>query len=352
MFRASRLSWCSLVFLRVLVSSWYFFWLPARNPDGRRPGQLTIVLLDTHIVIRCAGRGFRVGERESAFRLAWLNTVEIAVVLDDVHTLDGRCADRMDLQLRRGSDRDRCSHQMLAALRVDQSVVEQDVVGCTVSPAGAHRIDQLPPGQPGYIKARVRKMRRNVVGACLDTQFVTLGERIPVETKGAVAALEKVRPVGGGALGRPFILVRIAEALIDLDQRLQRWVVVAPVGPLIGSNGVGERDSAVVPEVLVQFCRAFLSLTLIKAAGKGPHSPVIKNNITVAVGIGETALVAEEGRERIRYHEKVTRFLRPPPRVFEIVAGPMIGYCDKIQSRSIECITIEVKQRPISYPID
>ena len=115
---------------------------------------------------------------------------------------------------------------------------------------------------------------------------------------------------------------------------------------------MSERDSAVLPEILVQLCRALLSLTLFKAAGKGPHSSVIKNNITVAVGVGETALVAEEGRERIRYHEKVTRFLRPPPRVFEIVAGPMIGYRDKIESRRIESIAIKVKQRPVSNPID
>src|SRR5215831_2649594 len=188
-------------------------------------------------------------------------------------------------------------------------------------------------------------MRRPMIRAGLHAQFVTLGERIPPETLRLPATLLRVRIQRRRRLGRAFIFVTVAIALIDLDHRLDFRVVVAPVGALVRRRRMRHGDAVVPLQILIELGGADAAGSLVRRDRQWPRTAVSEDRISMAVRKSQTALRAIKRCECSRYLEQIDELLVLPPRELLVVSRLMIRERDVIEGRGVEPVTIAFKQR-------
>ena len=130
--------------------------------------------------------------------------------------------------------------------------VEHDVIGRGVAVALLESVDErLARGVLG-VHDGVAPVGAHVVAARLESEFVALLERVPDETlrlPPADVRLFRGRP------RRAEVFIIMAVPLVNLDDRLDVGVVVAPVGSHVGGGGVRGTDAAEVLEVVVKHFR-------------------------------------------------------------------------------------------------
>src|SRR5437016_4374803 len=100
-----------------------------------------------------------------------------------------------------------------------------------------------------------------------------------------VAPLRSVGP------GRILVFVGGIESLVDLDQRLQLRVVVAPVGALVRRAAVRRSQTAELPQIRVEDRpRVHLACLLVPRNGKLAIAALREERVAMAVGIRQTSL--------------------------------------------------------------
>src|SRR5439155_2222570 len=98
---------------------------------------------------------------------------------------------------------------------VGHAHVEDDVVGRAVAVAPPHRVHQPLAAPVLRDHTTVGDVGRDVVGAGLHSQPISLGPGVADVAGRLVTPLVRLGPVGRGGLGRTFALGRGAHPLID-----------------------------------------------------------------------------------------------------------------------------------------
>src|SRR5437762_930907 len=94
----------------------------------------------------------------------------------------------------------------------------------------------------------ITHVRADMIARALEPKPIALVEGIPDEALGLVATDLRVRR---GRAGRSEMLVIVPMPLVNLDDRLDDWIVIAPVGAHTGGTGVRGADPAEVAKVRV-----------------------------------------------------------------------------------------------------
>src|SRR5271154_4739091 len=79
-------------------------------------------------------------------------------------------------------------------------------------------------------------------------------------------------------------------SLVNLHQRLQIGIIVAPVSPLARRERVLHTDPPILPQVRIQKAAAvYLASVLVRANRQGTHTPVIEHYIAMAIRVSVAA---------------------------------------------------------------
>src|SRR5262249_52245450 len=140
-------------------------------------------------------------------------------------------------------------------------------------------------------------------------------------------------------------------ALIDFDQGLNFTAVIAPVCAHQRRGGVGHGDSLGAPEIFVQLGGVLRSVLFLRSPGQSPYAATGPDQIAVAVGETQAALIGEHGRESSPVMKQVVRFLDDPPEVLNIVTGVVVGDGGVVELGRVDGITVEVPNRSIEIAV-
>src|SRR5437879_3573329 len=117
----------------------------------------------------------------------------------------------------------------------------------------------------------IAHVRAHVIAGALEPKTITLVEGVPDEALGLVTTNLRV----GRGLARPAeMLVIVPMPLINLDDRLDDRIVIAPVRAHAGGTGVRGADPAEVAEARVEqlgIGSTFLGRPVQIASGQGPN---------------------------------------------------------------------------------
>src|SRR5205823_3012953 len=108
-------------------------------------------------------------------------------------------------------------------------------------------------------------------------------------------------------------LIVHAAALINLDHRLNAWIIVAPVGAHAGGTSVRGADAVELLEILVEHLRIG-GVNDVVTIGFGQarqraDAAAGENDVAVAFGIGDAPLIGIGRIEKAGNAESVGRFL-------------------------------------------
>src|SRR5260370_30501307 len=147
-----------------------------------------------------------------------------------------------------------------------------------------------------------------MIGAGLHAQLVAFGPGIPDVAIGAHALMHFGFALLPGARGAGGLVVRF-ETLVDLDQRFEGGIVIAPVGSLLGGGGVRRGDAIGLAQVGIEN-RPTASGALGFGLADAQHrlAALSPDHVAMAVGIPDAALVSLERDEPARHVVTVFRF--------------------------------------------
>ena len=292
-----------------------------------------------------AGRNVAVDEGQLDFLVEVLAVVEEGLVADDVDLLDAGGADHLDDQFEAARDLGDVALQVLPAVRA-HPVVEDDVVRRGVGVPLPHRVEQAFGGEVLGDRGGVGDVGRDVVRGSLHAELVALGPGVPDEAGGPKTALLAARFLAGGCSGSPFVLRGRPIALVDLDQRFDLGVVVAPVGAHAGSRGMGDRDRVVLPQIREQPGGAFLALRLGLGDRQGRDAALRGQDVPVAARVADAALVGVDRHEAPRQPEDVGDLGMEPVDVLDVLAAAVVVLADaeEVEFGGVEGVTVGLHQ--------
>jgi hypothetical protein len=96
-----------------------------------------------------------------------------------------------------------------------------------------------------------------------------------------------------GGFGRSLVLIRVAGALIDFDQRLHVFAVVPPVGSHVGRRGMRHGDAAGLFQTAKKLTRSFNAGELLERWWQGAHTAPAVDHVAMPVGIEQAPLISE-----------------------------------------------------------
>ncbi len=150
------------------------------------------------------------------------------------------------------------------------------------------------------------------------------------------------------------VLVRIANTLIDLDERLGLRVVLPPVGAHAGAAGVRGADAAQFVEVLVEHRGVEVAavhvghhVAIVHETGEGPDAPIGEHHVAVAAGVADAALIGEHRDERRRVVVQVGGLLDEPPGVLLAAAVVVVAVADPVEPAGVERVPPHVLEHPV-----
>ena len=153
------------------------------------------------------------------------------------------------------------------------------------------------------------------------------------------------------AARRPFALVVVAIALIDLHHRLDQRIVVAPVGAHARGAGVAGADAVEVLQIGVEHLGvggAGLLVAVHVAAGQGANAAPGEDHVAVPVGPLDAALVGVGGDEPGRVVVDVHGLLDDPPGVLVAEAVVVVAVAQPIHVGRVLGIAPHVLQRTVA----
>src|SRR6185312_17497886 len=146
----------------------------------------------------------------------------------------------------------------------------------------------------------------------LETEPVSLRERVPDVPRGPQLTVHRSHPRPEGPR-RSFGLRRSVVALVDFHDRLESWVIVAPVGALVCGGCVTCSDPVVLPQIRIEDGPGVHeALILLPANGQRAHSSFREHDITVTVRVRDAPLIPEERDEVARQMVEIVGLLPAP----------------------------------------
>ena len=178
-------------------------------------------------------------------------------------------------------------------------------------------------------------------------------QRVPDHAVRLEPADRLVGPAGHARSAQ--VLVGAADALVDLDDRLDLRVVVAPVGPLVGRRGVRGTDAAQLVQVVVEH----LGIVVVNARSarrarqprQGADAAAGEHHVAMAVGIGHAPLVGEHGGERGGNVVELGRLLDQPPGVLLAAAVVVVAVADPVEAGAVDRVAPHVLEGTVAAAV-
>ena len=156
------------------------------------------------------------------------------------------------------------------------------------------------------------------------------------------------------AARRARVLVVVPVPLVDLDNRLEFGVVVAPVGAHGRGAGVGRADRAKMLQVGVQHLgvgRALVRRPLQIAAHQRPNAALRHHDVAMAVGVDDAPFVGHGRDEAGRMVDDVGHFLDLPPHVLAAVAVVVVAVAHPVQVPGVQGVAPAILEQAVDVAV-
>src|SRR5687767_9631555 len=129
----------------------------------------------------------------------------------------------------------------------------------------------------------------------LHAELQALSQRVPEESCGPKATVNWNQEIRRLSQRSALVFVVCVITLVQLNQRLQFRVVVAPVCPLARGQGMFHAYSPVLAQIRVKNrTRIQLALVLFQGYRERANAAVIEDDVAMAVGISDASLITKK----------------------------------------------------------